>query len=92
MSHEHSAMTTASDRSARPRWVTLATEASHCGSGCTLGDVISEFVIFGLGLSIAGVALWSEYIGDYLLAVVCSGWHFNISQSHQCAVWASRTG
>ncbi len=70
LSHEHAAMAAEPDRPERPRWVTLATEASHCGSGCTLGDVISEFVIFGLGLSIAGVALWSEYIGDYALAVV----------------------
>jgi hypothetical protein len=31
---------------ARPWWVTMAIEVSHCGSGCTLGDVISEFVIF----------------------------------------------
>jgi hypothetical protein len=46
-----------------------ATEVSHCGSGCSLGDVISEFVIFGLGLTIAGVALWAEYVGDYILAL-----------------------
>jgi hypothetical protein len=50
---------------ARPWWVTMAIEVSHCGSGCTLGDVISEFAIFGLGLAIAGVALGAEYVGDY---------------------------
>jgi hypothetical protein len=27
---------------ARPRWATMAIEVSHCGSGCTLGDLISE--------------------------------------------------
>ena len=54
---------------ARPRWVMMATEVSHCGSGCSLGDVISEFAIFWLGLSIAGVTLWAEYIGDYVLAL-----------------------
>jgi hypothetical protein len=53
----------------RPRWVMMATEVSHCGSGCSLGDVISEFAIFWLGLSIAGVTLWAEYIGDYILAL-----------------------
>jgi hypothetical protein len=41
---------------AGPWWVTMAIEVSHCGSGRTLGDVISEFAIFGLGLAIAGVA------------------------------------
>jgi hypothetical protein len=56
--------------SGRPWWVTIAIEVSHCGSGCTLGDVISEFVIFGLGLTIAGVTLGAEYVGDYVLALV----------------------
>ena len=54
----------------RPRWVTMAIEVSHCGSGCTLGDVISEFAIFGLGLTIAGATLGAEYAGDYVLALV----------------------
>jgi Domain of unknown function (DUF4396) len=34
-----------------------------------LGDVISEFVVFALALTIAGYALRAEYIGDYLLAL-----------------------
>jgi Domain of unknown function (DUF4396) len=55
---------------ARPWWVTMAIEVSHCGSGCSLGDVISEFVIFALGLSIAGLTLGAEYVGDYILALV----------------------
>jgi hypothetical protein len=53
----------------KPRWVSMAIEVSHCGSGCSLGDVISEFAIFWLGLSIAGATLWAEYIGDYILAL-----------------------
>jgi hypothetical protein len=54
---------------ARPDWASMAIEVSHCGSGCTLGDVIAEFAIFALGLTIAGLALPVEYVGDYLLAV-----------------------
>ena len=54
---------------ARPWWVTMATEVSHCGSGCALGDVISEFAVFWLALAIAGSALGAEYAGDYLLAL-----------------------
>jgi hypothetical protein len=34
---------------ARPWWVTMAIEVSHCGAGCSLGDVISEVAIFWLG-------------------------------------------
>jgi hypothetical protein len=54
---------------ARPRWVEMAIETSHCGSGCTLGDFISEWIIFAFGITIAGYAIFAEYIGDYLLAV-----------------------
>jgi len=53
----------------RPWWVTMAIEVSHCGSGCTLGDVISEFAIFWLGLTIAGTSLGAEYVGDVVLAL-----------------------
>jgi Domain of unknown function (DUF4396) len=53
----------------RPRWLAMATEVSHCGAGCSLGDVISEFAIFWLGLSIAGLTLGAEYVGDYVLAL-----------------------
>ncbi len=47
----------------------MAIEVSHCGSGCALGDVISEFAIFWLALTIAGVTLGAEYVGDYILAL-----------------------
>ena len=40
-----------------------------CGSGCVLGDVISEFAVFALALTIAGSALGAEYVGDYVLAL-----------------------
>jgi hypothetical protein len=53
----------------RPRWVTYAIETSHCGSGCVLGDVISEWVIYALALAIAGHVLLAEYTGDYVLAL-----------------------
>lgn len=42
---------------------------SHCGAGCTLGDIIAEFAVFGLALSVAGTALPFEYAGDYVFAV-----------------------
>jgi len=54
----------------KPGWAGTAIGVSHCGAGCTLGDIIAEFSIFWLGLAIAGEAIWAEYIGDYLLAVL----------------------
>ncbi len=47
----------------------MAVGVSHCGAGCTLGDIIAEFTIFGLGITVAGRALWAEYLGDYVLAI-----------------------
>lgn len=54
----------------KPRWAGVAVDVSHCGAGCTLGDIIAEFVVFGIGASIAGMALWPEMIGDYIAAVI----------------------
>ncbi len=49
-------------------WQSIIVEATHCGAGCTLGDVVAEFAIFFTGLSIAGSALLTDYIGDFILA------------------------
>lgn len=53
----------------KPGWATVAVGVSHCGAGCTLGDIAAEFAVFGLGLTVAGTALPFEYAGDYILAV-----------------------
>jgi hypothetical protein len=53
----------------KPDWATYAVGVSHCGAGCTLGDIIAETLIFVFGLAIAGQVLVAEYVGDYLLAV-----------------------
>ena len=50
-------------------WATVGVGVSHCGAGCTLGDIIAEFAVFFLGLTIAGQTLFAEYVGDYVLAI-----------------------
>jgi hypothetical protein len=55
--------------SREPGWAAVALGASHCGAGCTLGDVIAEFVVFWTGLTVAGVVLPAEMVGDYVLAL-----------------------
>ena len=52
-----------------PRWATVAMGVSHCGAGCTLGDIVAEWSIFGIGITLAGEAVYAEFIGDYLLAI-----------------------
>ena len=53
----------------KPHSATVGIGVSHCGAGCTLGDIIAATAIFGLGITIAGTALWAEMIGSYVLAV-----------------------
>ena len=53
----------------KPRWATTSIGVLHCGAGCTLGDIIAETGIFLLAITIAGEAIWAEFIGDYLLAL-----------------------
>lgn len=52
----------------KPNWRQIALSSSHCGAGCTIGDVIAEFLVFGLGLTIAGTALWAEFAVDFAIA------------------------
>lgn len=53
----------------KPRWAVTAIGVSHCGAGCTLGDIAAEFTVFALAVTVAGQALFAEFIGDYVLAV-----------------------
>ena len=49
----------------KPKWTTTAIGVSHCGAGCTLGDIIAEFAVFAIGLELLGRGLLPEYVGDY---------------------------
>ena len=51
-----------------PEWEGVAVSATHCGAGCTLGDIIGEWVVFAGSLTIAGAALWPAYMLDFALA------------------------
>jgi hypothetical protein len=57
------------DLPGKPGYASTATGVSHCGAGCTLGDIIAEFAVFGVGATVAGLTLGAEYIGDYVAAV-----------------------
>lgn len=51
-----------------PYWLRVGVSVTHCGAGCTLGDVVAEWLVFTLALSIAGVSLWASYLLDYAFA------------------------
>jgi hypothetical protein len=47
---------------------------SHCGAGCSIGDFAGEWMVFFVGLKIAGSVLFANYVVDfaaaYLLGIV----------------------
>lgn len=53
----------------KPGHAATAVAVAHCGAGCTLGDMVAEFAVFGLGGQVAGLTFGAEYIGDYLAAL-----------------------
>ena len=57
-------------RPGRPFWQTVAIGVSHCGAGCTLGDIVGEILVFTFGLTLFGARLGAMYAVDFSLAYV----------------------
>ena len=51
-----------------PTWTQIALATSHCGAGCALADIVTEFTIFALGAKLFGSELWASYIWDLVAA------------------------
>jgi hypothetical protein len=48
--------------------VSAAIGVTHCGAGCSLGDVVGEWGIFAFTITIAGQSLWPELAADFTCA------------------------
>jgi hypothetical protein len=48
----------------------IGIDVSHCGAGCTLGDIIGAWIVFASGWMLLGLSLPVEYIVDFALAFV----------------------
>jgi hypothetical protein len=42
----------------------------HCGAGCALGDIVGEFLVFALALTVAGETLYANFVIDFAFAYV----------------------
>ncbi len=51
-----------------PSWREVFKATSHCGAGCTLGDMIGETALFLLGVTLFGSKLETAYLVDFVLA------------------------
>ena len=63
------------DQSARsaPTREQVAVATTHCGAGCTLGDIIAEWWVFATALTFAGGGFQTRLVMDFILA-----WTFGI--------------
>ncbi|MGH6990756.1 MAG: DUF4396 domain-containing protein, partial [Stellaceae bacterium] len=52
----------------KPRWRSVFLSATHCGSGCVLGDIIGAPIVLASGLTIAGERLFGEYVVEFTIA------------------------
>lgn len=57
-----------SEQSSQPTASQTATGTSHCGAGCMIADIITEFSVAASGLILLGSVLWTEYLLDFIAA------------------------
>ncbi|MEG9435574.1 DUF4396 domain-containing protein [Edaphobacter sp. HDX4] len=69
-------------------WNQVALATSHCGAGCTIADVLTEFTLFGLGVTLLGSKLWASFAWDlaaaWLLGVIIQ--YFSIKPMRNLSV------
>jgi hypothetical protein len=53
----------------KPFWQMVALGSTHCGSGCTLADIIGEWALFFFPLSLFGINIFGSWLVDYFLAL-----------------------
>ncbi len=51
-----------------PTWSMTALSDSHCGAGCTLADIVTEFTVLGVGATFLGMELYANFLWDFIAA------------------------
>ena len=46
----------------------VALAGSHCGAGCALADIVTEFTVFGVGATLFGMELYASFLWDFVAA------------------------
>jgi hypothetical protein len=52
----------------KPFWQVAGLAATHCGSGCTLGDICAEWIAWAAALTLFGYMTFAAWFLDYGLA------------------------
>lgn len=80
MSHEGMNMDTMV-MPAHAHWQSVTLSTLHCGAGCTLADLIGEWFLYFVAVTIGGSLLLGSVLVDYLLALLI-GVYFQYSAIH----------
>ncbi|HYW97097.1 MAG TPA: DUF4396 domain-containing protein [Bacteroidales bacterium] len=54
----------------KPFWQSVGVGALHCGSGCTLGDILAETLLLFVPFFLFGRAIFGAWVVDYVFAFV----------------------
>ena len=65
---QQGSMNMGGDKGAPPTIAQVAEGTSHCGAGCALADVGTEFAIAAAGFTLFGSILWTEFVLDFAVA------------------------
>ena len=56
------------DKPQKPFWQSVVVGALHCGSGCTLGDIVVETFVLFVPFVLFGHAIFGAWVLDYIVA------------------------
>ncbi|MBK4733011.1 DUF4396 domain-containing protein [Noviherbaspirillum pedocola] len=62
------AMDAPKSAASKPHWKSIFLSATHCGSGCVLGDLIGAPIVFVIGWQVLGERLYADYLMSFTLA------------------------
>ncbi len=54
----------------KPMWQIVGVAATHCGAGCTLGDIIAEWFVFGFPIVLFGKRIFGSWLLDFVVAYI----------------------
>ncbi|MGH9608529.1 MAG: DUF4396 domain-containing protein [Bryobacteraceae bacterium] len=54
----------------KPFWQSVFVGATHCGAGCSVGDFVAEWAVFASGATLAGAAIYANFLWDFIAAYI----------------------
>jgi hypothetical protein len=75
----------------KPFWKKVFTSVTHCGSGCLLGNIAGEWLVFLSGLTVAGSFIAAPYVYDFALSFLFGivFQYFAIAVTRRAGGWAA---